>query len=43
MMKSWKLEEDKNLEENIVRDVKNLRLTKLKQKKKKQMIPQLKI
>ena len=42
MMKSWKLEEDKNLEENIVRDVKNLRLTKLKQKKQ-QMIPQLKI
>ena len=34
MMKSWKLEEDKNLEKNIVRDVKNLRLTKLKQKNK---------
>ena len=41
MMKSSKLEEDKNIEENMIKDVRNL--FRLKKLKKKQMIPQLKI
>ena len=41
MMKSSNLEEDKNIEENMIKDVRNL--FRLKKLKKKQMIPQLKI
>ena len=40
-MKISRLEEDKNIEENIIKDVINL--FRLKKLKKKQMIPQLKI
>ena len=41
-MKSSRLEEDKNIEENIFKDVRRLfRLEKLK--KKKLMMPQLKV
>ena len=39
-MKISRLEEDKNIEENIIKDVINL--FRLKKLKKKQMIPQLK-
>ena len=41
MMKSWRLEEDKNIKENKIKDVRNL--IRLKKLKKKQMIQQLKI
>ena len=44
-MKSSKLQKDKNVEENLIRDVKNLekvkRLETGKSKKKKSMMPQL--
>ena len=41
IMKSSRLEEDKNIEENIIRDVRNL--IRLKKLKKKQMMMQIKI
>ena len=40
-MKSSRLEEDKNIEENIIKDVRNL--IRLKKLKKKQMMMQIKI
>ena len=40
-MKSSRLEEDKHREENIIKDVRNL--FRLKNLKKKQMVPQLKV
>ena len=40
-MKCSRLEEDKNIKENIIKVVRNLFI--LKKLKKKQMIPQLKI
>ena len=41
IMKSSRLEEDKNIEENIIKDVRNL--IRLKKLKKKQMMMQIKI
>ena len=40
-MKSSSLEEDKNIEDNVIKDVRNL--FRMKKLKKKQMISQLKI
>ena len=40
-MKSSRLEEGKNIEENVIKDVRNP--SRLKKLKKKQMMPQLKV